>query len=442
MFAYNEEKLRELSEKSLSLSLQKGATAAEVDVYESVGQELGVRLLEVEKIEYQQDTCLNVTVFVGQRKGFAATADFSAESIERTVEAALDIARYTAEDSCAGLADKELMAKEIHDLDLYHESSFSLEDARIMAMRCEDAALSFDKRISNSDGASVSYDYSQAVYANTHGFVAYDRRTRYNTSCILLAQDDAGMQRDYWSDTTRAVSDLLSPEEIGKIAAERTISRLSPRCLPTGKYPVLFDRLVSGSLIGHLTHGLSGGVLYRKSSFLCDSLGKKIFPDFVCLREEPHLKRTFATTYYDDEGVATYPHDIVRNGEIASYFLSSYSARKLGMKTTANAGGIHHLTLNPTVATQQELLQKMGTGLFVTELMGQGVNILTGDYSRGASGFWVENGEIAYPVEEVTIALTLPQIFATVVGIADDAILHSSHRVGSILIEQMTVAGK
>ncbi|MDO5685969.1 MAG: metalloprotease PmbA [Neisseria sp.] len=440
MFIYQRDQLLNLADEVLRLARRGGASAAEADVYESLGQGVSVRLHETEHIEYQQDTALEVTVYVGHKKGSASTADFSAKSIAQTVQAALDIARYTAEDDCAGLADKALMAKNIGDLDLYHEWDLSTQAAQDLALRCEEAALSHDKRVDNSEGASVHSGHSHGVYANTHGFAAYDRATRHSMSCTAVARDARGMQRDYWFDAARSAADLAQPEEIGRIAAQRTLARLGAGSLNTGTYPVVFDRTVAGSLIGHLIGALSGGSLYRRSSFLCDSLGKKILADKVQLREEPHLPRTFAAAYYDDEGVATQPRTVVRNGVIEGYFLSSYSARKLGMKTTANAGGIHNLMMQPTVARQEDLLRHMGTGLLVTELMGQGVNVLTGDYSRGASGFWVENGVIVRPVDEITIASTLPQMFAAIVDIADDALRRSTHKIGSILIEEMTVA--
>ena len=299
------------------------------------------------------------------------------------------------------------------DLDLYHQHNLSPDTALQIAMQCEDAALSYDEKINNSEGASVSADHTQGVFANSHGFAAYDKRTRFGVSCVAVATDNSGMQRDYWSDAARNIHDLCAVDDIGRTAAQKALARLGSGSVKTGVYPVLFDNTISGSLIGHLTGALSGGVLYRKSSFLCDSLGKKILPDFVQLFENPHIPRAFSVTAYDDEGVATKPRQVIENGIIQGYFLSHYSAQKLGMTTTGNAGGIHHLQLKPTVPTQKDLLKQMGTGLLITELMGQGVNLLTGDYSRGASGFWVENGVIAYPMQDLTIAGRLQDIVET-----------------------------
>ncbi|MBR5675520.1 MAG: metalloprotease PmbA [Neisseriaceae bacterium] len=442
MFVCSQNDLLNLSEDVLRYAKQGGADGAAVDVYESTGLEVSVRMQETEKVAYRRDTGVEVAVFVGKKKGYASTADLSPNAVKQTVAAALNIARFTQDDECSGLPEPELLATDLFDLDLYHPKTLSPDEAVAIAKECEDAALKEDARITNSEGAEVASDESQSVFANSLGFSAYDKRTRYALSCVAVASSHGGMQRDYWSDATRSFDDLSSADEIGKTAANRVLARLNSGSLKTGVYPVLFDFMVSGSLIAHLVGALSGGALYRKSSFLCDSLGKKILPDFVKLREEPHLKRAFSVAVCDDEGVATKPRTVIDNGVIQGYFLSSYSARKLGLTTTGNAGGVHHLCLNPTVSTQQDLLKQMGTGLLVTELMGQGVNLLTGDYSRGASGFWVENGVIAYPVEEITIAGRLQDMFAQIIGIANDARPHSSHSVGSILVEQMTVAGQ
>ncbi|MBO7081112.1 MAG: metalloprotease PmbA [Neisseriaceae bacterium] len=440
MFIYSQKKLIDIASTMLDLARQAGATSAETDVYESVGQDISVRLQKLENIEYQQDTGLEIMAYVGHRKGVASTTDFSPASLKTTAEAAVAIARYSEEDACAELAPAERMAKNIGDLDIYHEWRISPEDATQLALRCEDAALSEDALISNSDGASVSVHHGQSVYANTHGFCAYDKRTRHGFSCTAVASDEQGMQRESWGDYARSHEDLQTPEEVGSIAAKRTLARLHSGSLKTGVYPVIFERNVARSLIFHLTKALSGSVLYRKRSFLQDAMGKKIMPDFVHLREEPHLKRTFSTTYFDDDGIATAPRDIIQHGEVQSYFLSHYTAKKLGMVSTANAGGLHHLVLQATVPDLKTLLQQMGTGLLITDLMGQGVNILTGDYSRGAAGFWVENGMIAYPVHEMTIAGNLSEMFRNILGIANDALPHSSHDIGSILIEKITVA--
>ncbi|UOO82465.1 metalloprotease PmbA [Uruburuella testudinis] len=441
MFNHNENELIDLCGQALALAKQHGATAAEADLSESLGQSVNVRLGDIEQIEYQQDKSLDITVYVGQRKGRASTADFSAKALQDTVRAAIDIARYTAEDDCAGLADAALMAAEFGDTDSYHEWSLPTEAAVALAQQCEQAALDFDRRIENSEGAGVQTGHYQYVYGNSHGFMHHAQGSRHSISCSVVAADKQGMQRDYWYDLARSRDDLDSPETIGRTAAERTVSRLGGRSLPTGNYPVLFDATVAGGLIGHLVGGLSGGALYRQSSFLTDSIGTQILPDFLHLREEPHIPRALGSTWFDAEGVATRPRFVIENGVVQGYFLSSYSARKLGMQTTANAGGAHNLHLNHTCADRADLLKQMGSGLLITELMGQGVNMLTGDYSRGAAGFWVENGTIAYPVQEITIAGRLQDMYRNITGVADDALKRSAHKVGSVLVGEMTVAG-
>ena len=442
LFNHSQDELIQLCGQTLSLAQQLGATAAEADFSESIGQGVSVRLNEIEQIEFQQDKSLDITVYVGRRKGRASTADFSPNALQDTVQAAIDIAKYTAEDDCAGLADKDLMPAEIGDLDRYHEWDLSAEAAIELAKQCEQAALSFDPRIENSEGAGVQTSHYQYVYGNSHGFMAHQQGTRHSISCSVVAADEQGMQRDYWYDASCRHQDMDLPENIGRIAAERTVRRLNSRILPTGSYPVMFDTTVAGGLIGHLVGALSGGALYRQSSFLIGSLGKKILPDFVNLREEPHIPLAFGSTYFDSEGVATRPRFLIENGVVQGYLLSSYSARKLGMTSTGNAGGAHNLYLNHTHATQADLLKEMGTGLLVTELMGQGVNTITGDYSRGAAGFWIENGVIAYPVHEITIAGRLQDMYQNVLGVANDALRRSSNKIGSILISEMTVAGE
>lgn len=441
LFNHTADELTRLCGHALELAQDMGASAAEADFSESLGQSVSVRLGEIEQIEFQQDKSLDITVYVGKRKGRASTADFSEQALRDTVKAAVDIARYTAEDDCAGLADADLMANHIGDLDRYHEWDLSTEDAVALAKECEQAALNSDGRIENSEGAAVQTGHYQYVYGNTHGFTAHQQGTRHSISCSVVAADAHGMQRDYWYDAACRHQDMDSPAQIGKTAAERTLRRLDSKSIPTGNYPVLFDATVAGGLIGHLVGALSGGALYRQSSFLIDSIGKQVLPDFLTLREEPHIPRAFGSTYFDSEGVATRPRAVIENGIVQGYFLSSYSARKLGMQTTGNAGGAHNLYLNHTHAAQADLLKEMGTGLLVTELMGQGVNTITGDYSRGAAGFWVENGVIAYPVHEITVAGRLQDIYRNIVGVADDALRRSSNKIGSVLVSGMTVAG-
>jgi len=441
LFNHTPDELTDLCSRTLALAKKYGATAAEADFSESLGQSVSVRLGEIEQIEFQQDKSLDITVYAGRRKGRASTADFSDKALVDTVRAAIDIARYTSEDDCAGLADADLMAYKPIDLDRYHEWDLSAEEAAALAKQCEQAALDSDERIENSEGADVQTGHYQYVYGNSHGFMAHQQGTRHGISCSVVAADEQGMERDYWYDSACCHQDLETSEQIGRTAALRTVRRLDSRSIPTGTYPVLFDTTMSGSLIGHLAGALSGGALYRQSSFLMDSIGKKILPDFVNLREEPHIPRAFGSCWFDSEGVATHPRFVIKNGIVEGYFLSSYSARKLGMQTTGNAGGPHNLYLAPTHAAQADLLKEMGTGLLVTELMGQGVNTITGDYSRGAAGFWVENGVIAHSVHEITIAGRLQDMYLNIAGIADDALRRSPNKIGSILIAEMTVAG-
>ena len=442
MFHHNAEQLQNLGRQALEQAKKQGATAAEIDISESVGQNVQVRQQEVEHIEYQQDKSLDITVYIGQAKGRASTADFSDQAINDVVAAALNIARFTAQDDCAGLADPALLATEFGDIEAFFPWVLSTDEAIAIGKRTENAALKTDKQISNSEGAGVQNDHYQYIYANSNDFCAYQKGSRHSISCSVVAEDANGMQRDYWYALARDPLDLEKPEEIGSLAATRAVQRLSGRTLATGKYPVIFDRTVAGSLISHLVGALSGGSLYRQTSFLVDSMGKQILAPWVTLTENPHVKKALASTYFDAEGVATHPRTVIESGRIGGYFLSSYSARKLGMQTTANAGGVHNLSLNHTHATQAELLQAMGNGLLITELLGQGVNTITGDYSRGAAGFWVENGVISYPVEGITIASRLQDMYAGMMGAADDALKYSTHKIGSVWIDTMTVAGQ
>ena len=442
MFHHNAEQLQNLGRQALEQAKKQGATAAEIDISESVGQNVQVRQQEVEHIEYQQDKSLDITVYLGQAKGRASTADFSDQAINDVVAAALNIARFTAQDDCAGLADPALLATEFGDIEAFFPWVLSTDEAIAIGKRTENAALKTDKHISNSEGAGVQNDHYQYIYANSNDFCAYQKGSRHSISCSVVAEDTNGMQRDYWYALARDPLDLEKPEEIGSLAATRAVQRLSGRTLATGKYPVIFDRTVAGSLISHLVGALSGGSLYRQTSFLVDSMGKQILAPWVTLTENPHVKKALASTYFDAEGVATHPRTVIESGRIGGYFLSSYSARKLGMQTTANAGGVHNLSLNHTHATQADLLQAMGNGLLITELLGQGVNTITGDYSRGAAGFWVENGVISYPVEGITIASRLQDMYAGMVGAADDALKYSTHKIGSVWIDTMTVAGQ
>lgn len=443
MFHHHAEELTQLCQYTLDLAHQHGATAAEADLSESHGQSVSVRLGEIDQIEYQQDRSLDITIYIGHSKGSAATADFSQSAIQAAVRAAADIARHTAQDECAGLADAHLMARPPEDdpLQSHFEWALSTEQALDIAKECESLALQHDSRIGNSEGAAVQTGHYQTVYGNSHGFLHHRRASRHSLSCSLVAGEGEHMQRDYWYDIARNPARLDSPADIARTAAERTLRRLHPRTVPTGRYPIVFDNTVSASLIGHLIGALSGGALYRGTSFLPDSIGQAILPSAFSLREEPHIPQALASALCDAEGVATAPRYVIENGIIRGYFLNSYSARKLGLQTTANAGGIHNLILNSSHASQAELLRDMGNGLLITELMGQGVNPITGDYSRGAAGFWVENGTIAYPVAEITIASRLQDMLPAICGVANDPLKRSANKIGSILIPNMTVAG-
>lgn len=441
MFHHSADQLQELCQQAINKARKQGASSVEIDISESAGQNVQVRQQNVEHIEYQQDKSLDVTVYLGQAKGRASTADFSNKAIDEVIGAALNIARFTAQDDCAGLADAALLATEFGDTESFFPWRLSADEAIEIGIKTEQAALDTDERIKNSEGAEVQTDHYQFVYANSNDFCAYQRGSRHSISCSVVAADASGMQRDYWYDLSRDARDLADAEIIGQTAATRTVRRLDGRSVATGKYPVIFDTTIAGSLIGHLVGALSGSALYRQTSFLVDSLGKQIMAPWVCLTEKPHVKKALASTYFDAEGVATHERTVINEGSVAGYFLGSYSARKLGMRTTGNAGGVHNLYLNHTHASQDDLLKTMGTGLLVTELMGQGINAITGDYSRGAAGFWVENGVIAYPVEGITIASRLQEMFMAMVGAADDALKRSTHKVGSILIDNMTIAG-
>ncbi|MEZ5461558.1 metalloprotease PmbA [Dokdonella sp.] len=435
------DRLSELTEDVLRRCRAKGASEVDVGVGVDVGLDVNVRLGEVESIEHTRDRGLSLTVYFGKRKGAASTADLNPDSIEKTIEHACDIARFTEEDPCNGLADEDLLAHDFPDLDLWHPWDITAEEASELARRCEAAGRSHDPRISNSEGATVQIGSSLAVGATSNGFFSRERDTRHMISAALLAEDGAGMQRDYWYESVRSASDFPDVESIGRKAAERTLARLGARKIGTRQCPTLFSPSVARSLIGHYLSAVSGGALYRRASFLVDHIGKPVFPNFVQIVERPHIRRGQASASFDAEGVATRDSDIVRDGHVARYLLGSYAARKLGLRSTGNAGGVHNVIVNTGEDDFAGLLRRMGTGLVVTELMGQGVSLLTGDYSRGASGFWVENGEIAHPVEEITIASNLRDMFANIVAIGNDVDPRSHILTGSILLDRMTVAG-
>ena len=433
--------LKQITQDILKLAKTAGASSAETEVSFGTGQNVSVRLGELENIEYNRDKGVSITVYFGQAKGHASSSDLSQQALKDTVEAACNIAKYTAKDAFCGLADASLMATNMPDLDLYHPWNISVDDAAELAKVCEAAALNVDKkRISNSEGAGVSTSEAVFAYANSHGFVGGYPSSRHSISCSVIAELAGAMQRDYWYSSARDMTDMQSAEYVGNLAGERTVKRLGAKAIKTGQYPVLFEAPLAGGIIGSLIGAISGGSLYRKSSFLLDSLGKKIAAPLLNIEELPHLKKGAASSSFDSEGVATSARKLVENGVLNGYMLGSYSARKLGMQTTANAGGSHNLVIASTGENFAQLLQKMGTGLLVTEVLGHGLNMVTGDYSRGAAGYWVQNGVIAHPVEEITIAGNMAQMLQHIVAIGSDFIPNGSKQTGSILIEKMTIA--
>ena len=440
-FSYTDDILKQLVTDALTYAKTRGATAADAEVSEGFGQTVTVRQREVETIEYNRDKGIGVTVYIGQQRGHASSSDLSPEALRDTVDAALAIARFTAIDDCAGLADPDRLAREFPDLDLIHPWDMPVERAIEMAQACEAAGFAVDKKITNSEGATVSTQQSHFIYGNTNGFLAGYSSSRHSIWCALIAGKGDGMQRDDWYETVRDPADLPAPDVIGRKAGQRAVARLKARKVPTEQVPVLFESGVSASLMGHFVSAVSGGSLYRKSSFLLDSLGQTVFSPCVQMTDLPLIPKGLASGAFDEEGVATQARDIVRDGVVQGYFLASYSARKLGMQSTGNAGGNHNLIMQDTGEDFAALLKKMGRGLLVTELMGQGVNAVTGDYSRGAAGFWVEDGVIVYPVQEITIAGNLKTIYKNIVAIGNDVSRRSSRQCGSVLVEGMTLAG-
>jgi len=419
----------------------QGASAAEAGLSMDRGLSVTVRLGDVETIEHHRSQGLGVTVYFGRRKGSASTTDLRPEAVRETVAAACRIAQYAAEDEFSGLPDAELLAKEFPDLDLYHPWELNVERAIGLAQECENAARDFHSCITNSEGASLHSYQGLRVLGNSLGFLHGYPSSRHSLTCSVIGQSGDSMQRDDWWTVARDPDDLESAVQVGRKAAERTVRRLDARSLSTRHCPVVFAADVASGLLGHFIGAIRGGNLYRKSSFLLDRLGQSVFPPFIHLHEQPHLRKALGSAPYDSEGVATHPRDLVMDGVLQSYLLSTYSARKLGMKATGNAGGVHNLILDPGELDFAGLLKMMGTGLVITELMGQGVNLVTGDYSRGASGFWVENGEIQYPVEEITIAGNLRDMFMKILAVGSDVDLRGNTRTGSILIDEMIVAG-
>jgi PmbA protein len=441
MTSSEQAQLKQLVVDLLDEAKRQGASSAEAGVHAQRGLDVTVRLGEIETIEHTDDHGLGVTVYFGHRKGSANTTDLGSEAVRETVAAACRIAKYTAEDPVAGLADADLMATDIPFLDLNHPWDIDAEQATRIALECEDAARAFDPRINNSEGASVNTQSSLFVYGNSHGFISGYPSTRHGLSCAVLAGEGNQMQRDFWYSTSRHADGLHSARSVGEDAARRTVARLGGRKIKTTSCPVIFRADVAPSLLRSLFGALRGPALYRRASFMLDRLGENVFPDWVSIAENPLLERGLSSAPFDNEGVATRPRKIVENGVLQGYVLDSYSARKLGMQTTGNAGGLRNTCISSTGESFEQLLARMDTGLVVTELMGQGSNQVTGDYSRGAAGFWVENGEIAYPVEEITVAGNLKDMYRDLLAVGADNDIPGSVDTGSWLIERMTVAG-
>jgi PmbA protein len=442
-FALPTAEIERVAASVLDAARAGGASAAETEVSQAVGQSVSVRRGEVETIAYNRDKGIGVTVYMGQRRGHASTADFSADAVHAAVAKALAIARYTAEDPAAGLADPERLARDIPDLDLYDPWELSVEEAIALGCEAEGAALAVDRRLTNTEGATVAWNEAEFVYANTNGFLGGYRSTRHHIDCSVIGDPGDGgvMQRDYWYTTGRGQRDLQSAADVGRIAGERTTRRLGARKLGTLECPVLFEAPEAADLIGSFVGAVSGGALYRKSSFLLDSLGTQVFAPHISIREEPHIPRARGSAPFDNEGVATMPRDVVRDGIVRGYFLGSYSARKLGLTTTGNAGGSHNLVVAHGDDDLEALIRRMDRGLLVTEQLGHGINPVTGDFSRGAAGFWIEGGEVAYPVEEITIAGNLKDMFLDIVAIGCDVDRRGTRHTGSALVGRMTVAG-
>jgi PmbA protein len=449
-FSYSRPFFEELVDRALAHAKKLGATDAGAEASEGCGLSVSVRKGELENVERNRDKSLGVTVYLGKRRGNASTSDFSNKAIEQTVQAAYDIARFTAEDPMAGLPDADDIAPAdtYRDLDLFHPWAITSEEAAEIAKACEAAALKTHRRITNSEGAGVSAQQSHFFSAHTRGFRGGYASSRHSFSVAPIASlpgRNAEMQRDAWYSSMRDATELASPEAVGRYAAQRALSRLGSRKIPTTQCPVLFESTLAAGLLGGFVQAVSGGSLYRKSSFLLDSLGKMVFPKHIDILEDPFILRGKGSSPFDEEGVRVAPRKVVKGGRVEGYFLSSYSARKLGMKTTGNAGGSHNLVMTSRLTQASDnldaMLQKLGTGLFVVELMGQGVNYVTGDYSRGASGFWVENGKIAYPVHEITIAGNLKDMLKGIEAVGADAYNYGAKTVGSILVNRMKVAG-
>lgn len=445
VFTHTQDQLKQIAQDMLRFAREKGASDAAVEISEGGGLSISVRKGKVETIEQNRDKGIGITVYIGQRRGNASTSDFSEQALRDSVDAAYNIARFTAEDDCAGLPEADLLEMAPRDLKLCYPWLVTAEEAIELAKRTEAAAFAVDKRITNSEGASVHAQQSHFVAANSRGFMGGYPISRHTISVAPIAGRGSKMQRDDWYSSQRNAKKLAEPEAIGRYAAERALARLNARKLDTRKCPVLFEAPLAAGLLGALVQATSGGALYRKSTFLLDSLGTQIFPSHIQVVEDPHVVGAVGSSPFDDEGVKTQKRNIVTDGVLQGYFLSTYSARKLGMQTTGNAGGSHNLSLTSSLTKRADnfvgMLKKMGTGLLVTELMGQGVNYVTGDYSRGASGYWVENGVIQYAVEEITIAGNMREMFQQIAAVGNDALIRGTKQTGSILIERMMVAG-
>jgi PmbA protein len=445
IFSISDDRLTDLAQDALRHAVSLGASDASCEASESTGLSVTVRKKKVETIERTRDKGIAVTVYIGRRRGHASTSDFSRAAIQQAVEAAYNIARFTAEDDAAGLPEADTLQRKPLDLDLFHPWLLDTDEAIRIAQRCEGAAFAVSPQIVNSEGANVYTSSGHFILANTRDFVGGYPYSRHSISVSPIARGAAGMQRDDWYSSSRVHADLASPQAVGAYAARRALSRLSARKIRTRQCPVLFEAPLACGLLGNFVQAASGGSLYRKASFLVDALGKKIFSDHVSLHEDPYIPQGAGSSPFDEEGVRGIKRDVVEKGQLTGYFLSTYSARKLGMKSTGNAGGAYNLELRSAATDDEDdfevMLRRLGTGLLVTDLIGQGVNYVTGDYSRGASGFWVEKGEICYPVEEITVAGNLRDMFRNIAGVGTDQVVRGSKIAGSVLIDGMTVGG-
>mgnify|MGYP000879696764 FL=1 len=437
-----EQELRQAVEFALNFAKKAGAEA-EVGVTKVAGLSVSSRLEQVENIEFNNDGSLGISVYLGKRKGNASTSDLQPQSIQRAVESALAIAKYTSEDDCTGLADKELMAFDAPDLELYHQADLSVDQALALAIEAENAALNADEQIVNSEGATFNSHSGVRVYGNTHGMLQSNLSSRYSLSCSVIAAHGEQLERDYEYTISREFDKLQAPQWVGQQAAFKAVDRLNPQKIKTCEVPVVYYNDVATGLIGHLAGAISGGALYRKSSFLLDHLGKQVLPDWFEISERPHLLRQLASTAFDSEGVRTQNREIISDGVLQTYLMTSYSARKMGFKSTGHAGGIHNWLVKPNrTGGLDTLLKEMDTGLLLTEFLGSAINPVTGEYSRGAAGFWVEKGEIQYPVAEITVAGQLQEMFNQIIAVADDVEHRSNIQTGSILIEKMKISGE